>query len=159
MAFSKACLCEFHEAIYFSLGVPDNYIEAVAQVMVSANWHTYQVLTKRSERVSELLNGRLRFAGRSGEHLVGRKCRRSKIWECQESTTCRRAPAAVRFLSVEPLLEDLGDIDLSGIHWVIVGGEKRKRRTPHGEGMGDFATQTMQSSRCEVFLQAVGRRP
>jgi protein gp37 len=46
----------------FQPGVPDGYVEAVSQVMVKANWHTYQVLTKRSERFRDLLNGRLSFA-------------------------------------------------------------------------------------------------
>src|SRR5579875_3056470 len=49
----------------FHDGVPDDYIEAVAEVMVRANWHTYQVLTKRSARMAELLKGRLRFAATS----------------------------------------------------------------------------------------------
>jgi protein gp37 len=46
----------------FQDGVPDDYIEAVCRVMVKANWHTFQVLTKRSERLRQLLSGRLRFA-------------------------------------------------------------------------------------------------
>lgn len=46
----------------FQPGVPDDYIAAVAHVMAEANWHTYQVLTKRSERLRELLSGPLRFA-------------------------------------------------------------------------------------------------
>jgi protein gp37 len=113
----------------FQPGVPDNYIEAVAQVMVSANWHTYQVLTKRSERVSELLNGKLRFAAEAeniwwGVSVEDRKYGVPRIDEL------RRAPSAVRFLSVEPLLEDLGEIDLSGIHWMIVGGESGNGARP-----------------------------
>ena len=49
----------------FHDGVPDEYIEAVATVMVRANWHTYQVLTKRSARMASLLKGQLRFAAKS----------------------------------------------------------------------------------------------
>jgi protein gp37 len=87
-----------------------------------ANWHTYQVLTKRSERLLELLSGRLRFAAEL-ENIwwgVSVEDRRHGLPRVDH---LRRAPAKVRFLSIEPLLEDLGEIDLSGITWVIVGGE------------------------------------
>ena len=90
--------------------------------MERANWHTYQVLTKRSSRLRDMLQTRLQFAASLPQHLVGRQRRRPgarpvRIKHLQE------APAAVRFLSIEPLLEDLGEINLEGIHWVIVGGE------------------------------------
>lgn len=106
----------FHE------DVADEYIEQVARVMQTANWHTYQVLTKRAERMGELLRGRLAFAAEQphiwwGASVENRKHGLPRI------DALRRAPAAVRFLSIEPLLEDLGALDLDGIHWVIVGGE------------------------------------
>jgi protein gp37 len=106
----------------FQDGVPDDYIEAVCKVMVRANWHTFQVLTKRSGRMKELLNGRLRFAAKQqhvwwGVSAEDRKYGLPRIGHLQE------AHVAVRFLSIEPLLEDLGAFDLSGINWAIVGGE------------------------------------
>jgi len=106
----------------FQPGVPDGYAEAVSQVMVKANWHTYQVLTKRSERLRDLLNGRLGFAAEQkhiwwGVSVEDRKYGLPRIYHLRDS------PATVRFLSVEPLLEDLGELDLTGISWVIVGGE------------------------------------
>lgn len=106
----------------FHDGVPDDYIEQVARVMELANWHTYQVLTKRAERMRDLLRGRLAFASELrqiwwGVSVENRKHGLPRI------DLLRDAPAAVRFLSVEPLLEDLGEVDLRGIHWVIVGGE------------------------------------
>jgi protein gp37 len=102
--------------------VPDEYIEIVVRVMHWANWHTFQVLTKRSERMSELLKGRLGFAAPLphiwwGVSVENRRHGLPRVNELQS------APAQVRFLSIEPLLEDLGAIDLSGIDWVIVGGE------------------------------------
>jgi protein gp37 len=102
--------------------VPDNYIVAVAQVMAAAKWHTYQVLTKRSERLRELLNTKLRFAAEQrhiwwGVSVEDKKYGLSRIEDLQN------ADATVRFLSVEPLLEDLGKLDLRGIDWMIVGGE------------------------------------
>ena len=106
----------------FQDGVSDEYIEAVARVMVKADWHTYQVLTKRSERMSRLLAGRLNFAAQArhiwwGVSVEDRKYGIPRIADLQH------APAQVRFLSIEPLLEGLGVLDLAGIHWAIVGGE------------------------------------
>ncbi len=102
--------------------VPDAYVEATSRVMATANWHTYQVLTKRSERLKELLNQQLRFAAEQ-RHIWWGVSVEDKKHGLPRIDDLRRAPALVRFLSVEPLLEDLGKLDLSGIHWVIVGGE------------------------------------
>lgn len=106
----------------FQPGVPDDYIVKVATIMNAANWHTFQVLTKRSERMRDLLNSKLRFAARSahiwwGVSVENRKHGLPRIEHLRAANT------VMRFLSVEPLLEDLGTLNLSGIHWVIVGGE------------------------------------
>lgn len=90
--------------------------------MSSCYWHTFQVLTKRSGRLAELLNGPLSPFGNL-DHIwwgVSVEDRRFGIPRISDLQSCN---AAVRFLSIEPLLENLGEIDLSGIHWVIVGGE------------------------------------
>lgn len=113
----------FHE------DVSDEYIIAVADIMRRADWHVYQVLTKRAERLRRLLETKLRvYAGLPhiwwGVSVENRKHGLPRISELQKS------PAVVRFLSVEPLLEDLGTLDLSGIHWVIVGGESGPRARP-----------------------------
>jgi protein gp37 len=102
--------------------VPDEYIEAVAKVMIRAKWHTYQVLTKRSARMTSLLRGRLSFAA-SAAHIWWGVSVENRKQGLPRLRDLREAPASVRFLSVEPLLEDLGPINLKGIHWVIVGGE------------------------------------
>lgn len=106
----------------FHPGVPDAYIEAVAQVMARATWHTFQVLTKRSERMRDLLNTKLAFAARAahvwwGVSVEDRRHGLPRIGHL------RAAQAAVRFLSIEPLLEDLGIVELDGVRWIIVGGE------------------------------------
>jgi len=116
MIFVNSMSDLFHDRI------PDGYIEAVARVMAAATWHTFQVLTKRSARMASLLATRLRFAAEApnvwwGVSVENRKHGVPRVADL------RRAPATTRFLSIEPLLEDLGVIDLSGIHWVIVGGE------------------------------------
>jgi len=102
--------------------VPDDYIVAVAQVMVAAKWHTYQVLTKRSERLRELLNTKLRFAAEQ-RHIWWGVSVEDKKYGLPRVADLRNAKAEVRFLSVEPLLEDIGKLDLRGIDWMIVGGE------------------------------------
>jgi protein gp37 len=106
----------FHE------GVPDDYIEMVCRVMTMANWHTFQVLTKRSERLRDLLTGRLRFAARQ-EHIWWGVSVEDQKYGLPRIAHLQSAPARVRFLSIEPLLEHLGYFDLSGISWAIVGGE------------------------------------
>jgi protein gp37 len=116
MIFVNSMSDLFHE------GVPDAYIRAVAQVMVAANWHTYQVLTKRSERLRNLLNSSLHFAATQG-HIWWGVSVENKQHGLPRIDDLGNASVAVRFLSVEPLLEDLGTLNLDGIRWVIVGGE------------------------------------
>jgi protein gp37 len=109
--------------------VPDDYIISVCQVMLKADWHIFQVLTKRSERLRDLLKTKLAFVAQRphiwwGVSVENRKHGLPRIQHLQ------RAPAKIRFLSIEPLLEDLGTIDLEGIHWVIVGGESGHKSRP-----------------------------
>jgi protein gp37 len=106
----------------FQDGVSDDYIVAVARVMAHANWHTFQVLTKRAERLHKLLSTKLRsFA--SEPHIWWGVSVENRKYGLPRVDHLRSAPATVRFLSIEPLLEDLGPLKLDGIHWVIVGGE------------------------------------
>jgi len=102
--------------------VPDEYIVAVARVMATAKWHTYQVLTKRSERLRTLLNTKLEFAAMQ-RHIWWGVSVEDKKYGLPRIEDLRNSAAAVRFLSVEPLLEDLGQMNLQGMGWVIVGGE------------------------------------
>jgi protein gp37 len=101
----------------FHKEVPDAFIRRVFDVMGRASWHTFQVLTKRAERLQGL--------GRNLEWP-------DNVWagvsvetrRYLERIHClRKVPARVRFISFEPLLEHLGEIDLTAIDWVIVGGE------------------------------------
>jgi protein gp37 len=106
----------------FQVAVPDDYVLEVANVMAWANWHVYQVLTKRAERMSVLLNTKLAKFGKL-QHIWWGVSVEDRKHGLPRIDHLRAAPAAVRFLSVEPLLEDLGTINLKNIHWVIVGGE------------------------------------
>lgn len=106
----------FHEA------VSDDYIEKVCRVMLAANWHTYQILTKRADRMSRLLRTRFIEAAKA-PHIWWGVSVENRRHGLPRVDLLRGAFPAVAFLSVEPLLEDLGRFSLAGIRWVIVGGE------------------------------------
>jgi len=116
----------------FHKDVPDEYIERVCRVMATADWHTYQVLTKRHERMRDLLQTRLKFAAEL-PHVWWGVSVENRSQGLPRVAALRAAPAAVRFLSVEPLLEDIVPFDLSGIDWVIVGGESGHGARPMHE--------------------------
>jgi protein gp37 len=116
MIFVNSMSDLFHE------DVPDDYIDAAVFVMERANWHTYQVLTRRSDRLRALLRGRLRRAA-SAPHIWWGVSVENRQVGIPRIDNLRRTGARVTFLSAEPLLQDLGRLDLQGIRWVIVGGE------------------------------------
>ncbi|MEX2648552.1 MAG: phage Gp37/Gp68 family protein [Alphaproteobacteria bacterium] len=110
----------FHE------DVPEAFIGKVWDVMGETNWHTYQILTKRPDRMAAVLSGR-RFRvlpnvwiGTSIENATYK-------WRIAKLSAI---PAAVRFISFEPLLGPLGTLKLDGIHWAIVGGESGPHARP-----------------------------
>ncbi|HEY3762576.1 MAG TPA: phage Gp37/Gp68 family protein [Verrucomicrobiae bacterium] len=138
--------------------VPDEYIIKVARVMVAANWHTYQVLTKRADRLHELLTDKLRFAVEQshiwwGVSVENRKHGLPRI------DLLRKTSAQVRFLSIEPLLEDLGSINLGEINWVIVGGESGPGARPiQAEWVRDIRAQCHNAKVAFFFKQWGGVR-
>jgi len=105
----------------FQKEIPAEFIGRVCDTMERANWHTFQVLTKRSSLMRDFLKGRYGEA-RGPAHIwfgvsVEDRGRLSRIRHL------RQAPAGVRFLSIEPLIGRIGRLDLTDIDWVIVGGE------------------------------------
>ena len=105
----------------FHKDIPDDYIRQVFDVMVKADWHIFQLLTKRSSRLASL-----------GQNLPWRP----HIWAgvsielnqmVSRADHLRRVPADVRFISAEPLLGPLDELNLEGIHWLITGGESGPR--------------------------------
>lgn len=109
----------------FHAGVPDAFLDQVFDVVRATPQHTYQILTKRAERLPA--------------YFATRRCPRN-VWlgvsvenrrhGVPRIDHLRHVDARIRFLSVEPLLEDVGTLDLSGIHWVIVGGESGPKARP-----------------------------
>jgi protein gp37 len=152
MIFVNSMSDLFHEE------VPDPYIAAVVRVMLLAQWHTYQVLTKRSERMTDLLSGPLRHAV-TESHIWWGTSVENKKHGLPRVEHLRNSPARVRFLSIEPLLEDLGQIDLQGISWVIVGGESGPGARPmREEWVVSIRDQCREAEVPFFFKQWGGRR-
>lgn len=139
----------FHE------DVPDEYIEMVCRVMTTAKWHTFQVLTKRSARLRDLLSGRLRFAA-GQQHIWWGVSVEDKKYGLPRIQHLQSSPAHVRFLSIEPLLERLGQFDLSDISWAIVGGESGPGARPMREEWVISIRDLCTSARVPFFFKQWG---
>ncbi len=109
----------------FHQSVPDTYIDRVFDVILRCPNHTFQILTKRADRLARYASTRnLPRNAWLGVSVEDRKYGVKRIEHL------RNVRASVRFLSIEPLLESLGQIDLTDIHWVIVGGESGPKARP-----------------------------
>lgn len=110
----------------FQDNVPADFIARVWNVMLDADRHVYQILTKRPENMLRIVKD-LKLAVRPNIWLgtsVESADYKARI------DVLREVPAAVRFVSFEPLISDVGRVDLTGIHWAIVGGESGPRARP-----------------------------
>lgn len=135
----------FHEK------VPVGYVERVFDVMRRAPQHTFQVLTKRAERMVAFCEGRSVAPNVwLGVSVENRKHGLPRIG------LLREVDATVRFLSVEPLLEDLGALDLHGIHWVIVGGESGRKARPMRVEWVDNIKRQCDAARVPFFFKQWG---
>jgi protein gp37 len=142
----------------FHKEVPKEFIGRVFDTMECAHWHTFQVLTKRSSLMRNFL--RRRYPDQRGPtHMwfgvsVEDGNRKSRIRHLQES------PAGVRFLSIEPLIGPVGKLDLSGIDWVIVGGESGPGARPMKlEWVREVRDQCQENGVAFFFKQWGGLRP
>jgi protein gp37 len=137
----------------FHRDVPDEFIIAVFNVMKLASIHQFQVLTKRAERLARL-SSRLAF----GSNVwVGVSVESPQYyWRVEH---LRGVPAAVRFLSCEPLLAPLDDLPLDGLDWVIVGGESGHGARPmRPEWVLDIRDQCEENQVAFFFKQWGGRQ-
>jgi protein gp37 len=142
----------FHER------VPEEYIFHVAEVMMEADLHTYQVLTKRSARMQHLLNSKLALAAKS-KHIWWGVSVEDRKYGVPRIGHLREADASVRFLSLEPLLEDLGELDMGGIRWVIVGGESGASARPFDIAWARSVVRQCREQHVACFVKQLGRRP
>ena len=136
----------FHESI------PEDYIREVFDVMTQAHWHSFQVLTKRSERLVALADS-LPWAQNiwmgvsiESDRYVAR------------ADHLRSVPAAVRFVSAEPLLGPLPSLNLKGIDWVIVGGESGHYARPMDPLWAGQVRDLCMESKVAFFLKQLGGR-
>jgi protein gp37 len=142
----------------FHKDVPREFIDGVFDTMERADWHVFQLLTKRSSLMRSYL--RVRYARRPPPyHLwVGVSIENSTAKARVEHL--RMSPASVRFLSIEPLIGPIGLIDLSGIHWVIAGGESGPGARPmHIDWAREIRNQCADRGVPFFFKQWGGIRP
>jgi protein gp37 len=142
----------------FHKKIPQAFVAAVFDTMEHARWHQYQILTKRSSLLRAFVNRRYQ-AHAAPPHIwlgVSVEDRRA----LRRIDHLRGANAAVRFLSVEPLLERLGKVDLEGIDWVIVGGESGPRFRPMEPAWArEMRDQCLEAGVAFFFKQWGGLRP
>ena len=134
----------FHE------GVSDRFIKEVWAVMKRTSHHHYQILTKRPERMAVFVRKHIKeivpnvWLGTSIENAD----------HAARAEALRKVPAAIRFISFEPLIGPVGDIDLAGIHWAIVGGESgRSARPIREEWIDDVYEQCIRHNTAFFFKQ------
>jgi len=135
----------FHEKVPFS------YIESVFKTIALTPQHTYQVLTKRATRMAKFFKNRAvpsnAWIGVSVENIKQGVPRIEQL---------KKVPASIRFLSVEPLLEDVGALNLQGIHWVIVGGESGPKARPMKMEWADSVRQQCHDQDVAFFFKQWG---
>jgi len=105
----------------FHKEIPREFVERVFETMEAASWHTFQVLTKRSSLLRDFL--RKRYLGRRAPFHIWFGVSVEDGTKTSRIRHLRDAPAGIRFLSIEPLIGPMANLDLTGINWVIVGGE------------------------------------
>jgi len=135
----------FHERI------PDSYIAQVFEVIGQTPHHTYQILTKRAARMARYF--RQKAAPRNAWLGVSVENKKHGVPRIDH---LRKVAAHIRFLSVEPLLEDVGPLDLTDIHWVIVGGESGPKARPMKQEWADAVRQQCEEQRVAFFFKQWG---
>ena len=148
MIFVNSMCDLFHE------GIPLGYIEEVFDVMGQAPRHTFQILTKRHERLAEL-------AGELTWHpniWIGVSIENRRF--VHRADYLREVDAAARFISAEPLLGALNSLDLASIDWLIAGGESAPKHRPiHIEWLRELRDRCVAENVAYFFKQWGGRRP
>jgi len=134
----------------FHDSVPISYVQSVFDVMRRAHWHRFHVLTKRARRLADVAsklpwppNVWMGVSVESAEYA----------WRVEH---LRKAPAAVRFLSLEPLLGPLPSLRLGGIHWVIVGGESGPKARPMNPDWATDIRDQCEQARVPFFFKQWG---
>lgn len=137
----------------FHQGVPDSYIEEVFEVMAGCPLHTFQVLTKRAERLARLAP---KLTWSTNVWMGVSVESPAYLWRIDY---LRKVPAAVRFVSAEPLLESLKGINLEGVHWLIAGGESQPGARPADLKWFRELRDACKAAGSKYFLKQLGGHP
>lgn len=139
----------FHEFM------PDDFLDQCFEVMTRADWHIYQILTKRPDRMLKFVEN----YGKIPDHIWLGTSVESRLY-VPRIETLRKVPCKTRFVSFEPLLGPVGKVNLKGIAWAIVGGESGPRhRDIRAEWVREIRQQCKQQKVAFFFKQWGGRTP
>lgn len=135
----------FHERI------PDKFLDQVFETIRSTPHHTYQILTKRAERLPQYFSER-----ECPQNVWLGVSVEDRRYGVPRIDHLRQVDARIRFLSIEPLLEDVGPMDLRGIHWVIVGGESGAKARPMRPEWVDAVRRQCEQQHAAFFFKQWG---
>lgn len=142
----------------FHKDIPHEFITEVFNIMELADWHTYQVLTKRSSLLRNYINKRFPDDPVPSHIWLGVSVEDRAVVSRIEHL--RQTNASVRFLSLEPLLNSIGRLNLDGIYWVIVGGESGPGfRSINADWVKEIRDQCVDEGVAFFFKQWGGIRP
>ena len=142
----------------FHKDIPKAHIAAVFDTMEMADWHVYQVLTKRSSLLQKFIDDRYRTRTAPKHMWFGVSVENEQT--ASRIAHLQNANAGVRFLSIEPLIAPVGDLDLRSIDWVIVGGESGPGARPMNPAWAiDVRNQCIAARVAFFFKQWGGRSP
>ena len=135
----------------FQDAVPDEVIGSLWSVMKEAHWHTYQILTKRPDRMLEVVS---RFDDPLSNVWLGTSVENAAY--LSRIDVLRAVPAHIRFVSFEPLLGPVEPVDLSDIHWAIVGGESGPGARPIDQQWVEGIREACHDQRVAFFFKQWG---
>ncbi|HVO01623.1 MAG TPA: phage Gp37/Gp68 family protein [Candidatus Cybelea sp.] len=138
----------------FHKEIPQEFIAKVFDTMEQATWHTFQVLTKRSSLMGKFL--RRRYGETRGPAHMWFGVSVEDGTKLSRVEHLRTAPAGVRFLSIEPLIGPIGKLDLTGIDWVIVGGESGPKARPMAADWAREVRDQCSAARVPFFFKQWG---
>ncbi len=140
----------------FHKEIPRKFIGRVFDTMEDASWHTFQVLTKRSSLMRDFL--RTRYVGRKAPFHIWFGVSVEDGTKSSRVRHLRETPAGIRFLSIEPLIGPVESIDLTGIDWVIVGGESGPGARPMKREWATHIRDLCVKARVPFFFKQWGGR-
>lgn len=142
----------------FHKNIPSAFVDSVFDSMETADWHVYQILTKRSSLMRDFVNRR--YANREPPDHIWLGVSIENASTLGRLRHLKQSTASTRFVSFEPLLGPVGDVDLASVHWVIAGGESGPRARPMDiQWVRDIRDQCVGQDVAFFFKQWGGRTP